>query len=103
MTMAGGLGLDVNLSELPMDASRGELLNETLLFSESAGRFIVTISLENRSIFEKLFKGMAASCIGFVTDRHNHLKISALNKEILIDLSMEGLESAFNKTFGDMI
>ncbi|MCK5349720.1 MAG: phosphoribosylformylglycinamidine synthase, partial [Desulfobacula sp.] len=103
MTMAGGLGLEVNLSDLPMDASRGELSNETVLFSESAGRFIVTVSPENKNFFEKLFKGMAASCVGFVTDLHDRLKISALNKETLIDLSMEELEKAFNKTFGDMI
>ena len=103
MTMAGGLGLEVNLSDLPMDEDRGELLNETVLFSESAGRFIVTIPSENRSIFEKLFKGMAVSCIGMVTDLHDHLKIAALNKETLIDLSIGELEIAFNKTFGDMI
>ncbi len=103
MAMAGGLGLEVDLSDLPMDKSRGELLNETILFSESAGRFIVTIPAENRANFEKLFKGMAVSCIGMVTDLHDHLKISTLNKETLIDLSMEELEKAFNKTFGDMI
>ncbi|MBU2630237.1 MAG: phosphoribosylformylglycinamidine synthase, partial [Proteobacteria bacterium] len=73
MAMAGGLGLDINLSDLVLDVSRGELFCETALFSESAGRFIVTIAPESQIVFEKLFKGMAASCIGVVTNRHDRL------------------------------
>ncbi|WP_457552535.1 AIR synthase-related protein [Desulfobacula sp.] len=103
MAMAGGLGLEINLSDLPMDAGQGELSNDSVLFSESAGRFIVTIPAENKIVFEKLFKGMAASCVGIVTDLHDCLKIFDLNKQALIDLSMQKLETAFNKTFGDMI
>ncbi|MBU1341866.1 MAG: phosphoribosylformylglycinamidine synthase [Proteobacteria bacterium] len=103
MAMAGGLGLDINLSDLVLDVSRGELFCETALFSESAGRFIVTIAPESQIVFEKLFKGMAASCIGVVTNRHDRLKIFGLKKEMLVDLSLQELDTAFNKTFGDMI
>lgn len=103
MTMAGGQGLDINLSDLPVDESRGQLLNETLLFSESAGRFIVTIAPENKAVFEKLFKGMASGCIGVVADHHDHLKIFGLEKEKIVDLSTVQLDDAFNKTFGEMI
>ncbi|NOX35723.1 MAG: phosphoribosylformylglycinamidine synthase [Deltaproteobacteria bacterium] len=103
MTMAGGLGLEADLPELPANTGRGRLFNETLLFSESAGRFIVTIPGENKNIFENLFKGMAAGCIGFVTDLHDHLKIFGVDKEPLVDLSIARLDKAFNKTFGDMI
>jgi phosphoribosylformylglycinamidine synthase len=103
MTMAGGLGLEVHLKGLPMNESRGSLLSETLLFSESAGRFIVTIPKENRSVFEKLFKGMAAGCVGIVTDVHDHLKIFGPDRESVADLSATQLYHAFNKTFGDMI
>ena len=59
--------------------------------------------LENRSVFEKLFKGMAASFVGVVTDLHDHLKIYGLNRESVADLSITELDQAFNKTFGDMI
>ncbi|MCF6248286.1 MAG: AIR synthase-related protein [Desulfobacula sp.] len=103
LVMAGGLGLDLDLSKLPMDENRGPLLNETALFSESAGRFIVTIAPGNKQIFEKLFKGMAVACIGTVTDDHNHLKVVGLKNESLIDLPMQELETAFNKPFGEMI
>jgi len=103
LAMAGGLGLDVRLSDLPLDEGRGELFDDTVLFSESAGRFVVTIAPENRTVFEKLFKGMAVKCVGNVTGHDNSLKISGLTGEHIIDLSIEELETAFNKTFGDMI
>lgn len=103
MTLAGGMGIEVNLPDLPIDMSRGELFNETLLFSESAGRFIITIAPENKPVFEKLFKGMAANCIGRVTKDHDHLKIFGLAGETLVDLTTTQLDKAFNKTFGDMI
>jgi phosphoribosylformylglycinamidine synthase len=103
MAMAGGLGMELDLSALPMDTTRGGLHNETLLFSESAGRFIVTLPPGNKPLFEKLFKGLPASCIGNVTDQHDHLKITGLDKKAVVDLSMNQLETAFQKTFGDMI
>ncbi len=103
MAMAGGFGMELDLSVLPMDMGRGGLNNEALLFSESAGRFIVTLPPENKPLFEKLFKGMPAACIGFVTDLHDHLKITGINQKSVTDLSTGELETAFNKTFGDMI
>jgi len=108
MTLAGGLGLEIKLADLLTDDGLGQLNDSTCMFSESAGRFIVTISPENKSIFEKLFKGMAFSCVGTVTDNHDHLKISSLDgsnlgNKGLVDLSKTDLGTAFNKTFGDMI
>jgi len=46
---------------------------------------------------------MPAACIGMVTDKHDHLKIAGHYKDALIDLSIENMEKAFNKTFGEMI
>ncbi len=103
MAMAGGLGLEINLSELPVDTGRGSLADEVLLYSESAGRFLVTIDPENKSRFETRLKDMSAACIGKVTDKHDHLQITGCSSEKLIDLSIENIEKAFNKTFGDMI
>jgi phosphoribosylformylglycinamidine synthase len=95
--------MEVEVSAVPIGVARGGLNNETLLFSESAGRFIVTLAPENKTVFEKLFKGLPASCIGRVTDQHDHLKITGLEKTSIIDLSITELETAFQKTFGDMI
>lgn len=103
MAMAGGLGMEVDLSALPMDKDRGNLSSEALLFSESAGRFIVTLAPENKSVFEKLFKGMPVAFIGIVTGSDDRLRITGPNQQTVADLSLLELETAFNKTFGDMI
>ncbi len=49
--MGGNLGVQVDLGLVPSDQLDR---NDFILFSESAGRFIVTIDSENRKIFEKI-------------------------------------------------
>ncbi|MFO7750213.1 MAG: phosphoribosylformylglycinamidine synthase subunit PurS [Desulfobacteraceae bacterium] len=101
--MAGGLGMDLDLSPVPASDARGEIDNARLLFSESAGRFIVTIAPENRKVFEKLFKGIACACVGATTDAHAEMKIKGLDGGGIIDLSLAGLEKAFTEPMGGMI
>ena len=51
MAMGGGLGLDADLAAVPSeDVGR----DDVLLFSESAGRFIVSIDPANQEAFESL-------------------------------------------------
>ncbi len=101
--MAGGLGLEIDLSKVPVDNTKGELRNDTLLFSESAGRFIVTIAPDNRELFEKLFKGIACSKAGSITDEHQSLKIKGTGGKSIVDLSFDRLETAWTGPLGDMI
>jgi len=49
--IAGKMGLDIDLSGL------GDLDTERLLYSESAGRILVTVAPQNVKAFEKTFKG----------------------------------------------
>ncbi len=100
--MAGGLGMDIDLAAVPKNVQRGGLRNDTLLFSESAGRFIVTVAPENREIVEKLFKGMAAACVGTVTDQHKRLKIRAVDGRVLVDTDIDTLETAWQRPLGEM-
>ncbi|MBF0258156.1 MAG: phosphoribosylformylglycinamidine synthase subunit PurS [Desulfamplus sp.] len=94
-----GLGIEVDLSKVPYgfvksdcatpgnaegaspDKNSGEIKNRVLLFSESAGRFIVTIAPENKTLFEKLFSAMACRCIGSVTEDHCNLVIKGVYNE----------------------
>jgi phosphoribosylformylglycinamidine (FGAM) synthase-like enzyme len=39
-----------------------------VLFSESAGRFLVTVAPDRRQAFEAAFDGHAVGCIGVVTE-----------------------------------
>ncbi len=103
MTMAGGLGLELDLARLPVDDARGFLSDEKRLFSESAGRFVITIDPSCRSAVEQLFDGMAFGCVGQISGEHDNLKINGLNQTPLVDLSCRQLDMAFNKAFGDMI
>jgi phosphoribosylformylglycinamidine synthase len=104
MAMAGGLGLEIDLSCLPLaNESKQGLTDETLLFSESAGRFVLTVAPDKKSVFEKLCKGLPVSCVGMVTDDHTCLKIDGQDKKSLVNLSCDALGEAFNKMFGEYI
>jgi len=103
MAIAGGLGLEADLSKVAIDIGKGKLYDDTLLFSESAGRFMVTVCPRHQEIYEKLFKGMPISCIGKVTDSHNSLKINSMAGKPIVNLSIEALEASFTKPFGDYI
>ncbi len=48
--IAGGFGLDIDLSDF-------ELRADKMLFSESTGRIVVTVSPQNKKDFERNFKG----------------------------------------------
>jgi phosphoribosylformylglycinamidine synthase len=101
MAMAGGLGMEIDLSRVP--AAKEPLSDETLLFSESAGRFVLTVPEANGPVFEKLCKGLAVRCVGTVTDAHDRPRIEGLQKNRIVDLPVSDLENAFNQLFGEMI
>jgi phosphoribosylformylglycinamidine synthase subunit PurSL len=101
MTMAGRLGMEIDLSRVP--AAPGTLSDEALLFSESAGRFVLTVPEDQSAVFEKLCKGLAVRCVGTVTDAHDCLKITGMGKNLMVDLPCDSLEEAFTKPFGEMI
>ncbi|KKS98494.1 MAG: phosphoribosylformylglycinamidine synthase II, phosphoribosylformylglycinamidine synthase [Candidatus Gottesmanbacteria bacterium GW2011_GWA2_43_14] len=62
-SMAGKLGIKVQLSGIKGKVSKAM----TAFFSESMGRIIVSITPENKKKFEDLFKGVAFSEIGVVS------------------------------------
>ena len=62
---AGGYGLRVELEGM---IAEGELRDDTLLFSESPSRLLVTVRPQEREGFESLFAGQALACLGEVLD-----------------------------------
>ncbi len=92
VAIAGGMGIECDLAKIPFNNEKGELRDDILLFSESPGRFIITIAPENREIFEKLFKGLPCSFAGKITDRDTNLIIKGLKGNTIIDLPVSGLE-----------
>ncbi len=97
--MAGGLGLAVDLAEMPADETGR---NDLLLYSESAGRFIVTIDPARREVFEAGLGDLPWACIGRVTAEPK-LKIKGISGKTIIDLTLPALKQAWQKPFGDLI
>lgn len=99
VAMGGNLGMDVDLSKVPMtDIER----SDTLLFSESAGRFIVTVNPNFKDRFESVFEELPCACIGHVTETAN-LAVSGVNGNSILSLSVPELKAAWKRPFGDLI
>ncbi len=75
--------------------------NSAVLFSESAGRFIVTIDPENRVSFENILKEHIFACVGTVTDKQDFI-VNGLDDKTLINIPVKDLKAAWKKTFGGL-
>ena len=96
--MAGGLGLDVNLAAL---VSPGAKRDDVLLYSESAGRFIVTVDPSNQEAFESNFGALPAACIGKVIPQP-HLRVRGVDGAAIIDVTVSDLKASWQQPFGDL-
>jgi phosphoribosylformylglycinamidine synthase len=63
--MAGELGCSVDLAQVPVDTP--DLRDDELVYSESAGRFIVGVAPEHAAAFEEHLHGLPLARIGEVT------------------------------------
>jgi phosphoribosylformylglycinamidine synthase II len=99
VAMGGNLGLKVDLMQVPAhDVARDDIL----LFSESAGRFIVTVDPARREAFEDIFKGDSCACVGTVTEQPD-ITLQGLEHRTILAVSVADLKSAWKKPFGDLI
>jgi phosphoribosylformylglycinamidine synthase II len=97
--MGGNLGMEIDLSRVPSeDVNR----NDTLLFSESGGRFIVTIDPKHQETFDTMFQNFPCGMIGKVTENKN-LEINGIDDTRIISSSVQDLKAAWKRPFGDLI
>ena len=96
MAFAGGVGIEADLRGLPKgnDCSR----IDTQLFSESNSRYIVEIEPENYDAFAKLMLNLPFGQIGKVTEERI-LSIKAQDGKAVIELDLDSLKQAWQKTF----
>jgi len=92
--MAGLLGIEISLKNLPGKTSRDDFA----LFSESQGRILVSINPKNKKAFEKIMKGNDFSQIGKVTD-NGKILITGKNNKKIIDVKVLEALRAYKKTF----
>jgi phosphoribosylformylglycinamidine synthase len=96
--MAGDIGVNADIARIPADP---DIRADHLLFSETPGRFIVTVAPENRHDFESVLKGHKFSCIGEVTgDRVFSLSHGSRK---LASVFVRDLKSAWKAPFGQLI
>jgi len=99
VAMGGGLGMQVDLRKIPAEAVGR---NDTVLFSESPGRFIVSVDPRRRAEFENCLRATPCACIGRVT-AEPVLKVDGLNGEALLSVSVAELKAAWKTPFGNLV
>lgn len=97
--IGGSLGMDIDLSSVPAEE---KISNTRLLYSESAGRFIVTIDPKNKETFEDIMDGLDYACIGRVTEAHI-LQVTGMDGKIIIKEKIGDLKDAWKEPFGDLV
>jgi len=99
VAMGGGLGMKIRLADMPaIDAER----DDVRLFSESAGRFIVTVAPDKREVFEALFAGLPCACIGTTTESGD-LEIDGIDGGQILSVSVRQLKASWKKPFGELM
>ncbi|MFH1354866.1 MAG: AIR synthase-related protein [Candidatus Omnitrophota bacterium] len=101
MAFAGGLGMDIFLSEVPYKiqtpkSKTQNKRNDYILFSESNSRFIVEIEKKNKKKFESLLKGVPYGLIGCASAK-KEFKVRGLDGKICVNAKVDTLKEAWLK------
>ncbi len=99
VAMAGELGMDISLDQCPCKA---ELNDTQILYSESAGRFVVTVDPKKRAPFEEAFSGMKIACIG-VTTESPRFRVKNQRKSTMMEEDVLRLKECWKGVFGGLI
>ena len=94
--MGGRLGAIVDLGDCPGVA---ELDDDVALFSESNGRFVITVAAHDADTFSDRFSELACQRVGVVADQ-DRLTIRR-GESTLIDLPIEELRQRFKEGLAD--
>ena len=92
-SFAGGLGMDIALTLVPRE---GLSRDDSLLFSESQSRFVVTVSPEAREGFEKVMEGHIFACIGKVISG-GIFRVAGIHGETIIEEAIGSLKEAWQR------
>ena len=103
MAFAGGLGMEVFLSEVPYKTSHKvtrsqghKLRNDFILFSESNSRFIVEVERRNQQKFEELLKSLPFGLVGCVSGG-KEFKVYGLDGKVCVKSDIGALKEAWQK------
>ncbi|HAA04403.1 MAG TPA: phosphoribosylformylglycinamidine synthase [Syntrophobacteraceae bacterium] len=94
VAFAGHLGMRLDLTQVPTGDKL--LRNDQILFSESCGRFLVTVNPADRCLFERCFKDLPCACVGEITSERV-LVIHGQDGRTVLDESVMALKDAWQK------
>jgi len=98
VAMGGNLGMKLSLGRVPAE---GIDRDDTLLFSESAGRFIISVDPSRKARVEEVFGGLPLECIGSITD-DGRLTVEGQGGQTLLSAPVADLKASWQSTFGDL-
>jgi len=94
--MAGLLGAEIDLHAVPSECERDDII----LFSESQGRFLMTVDPERASEFESIFSILPFARIGRVMEEPRIVIRGGTGREI-IDMKLDEVYRAHKGVFKD--
>ncbi|MDD2903910.1 MAG: AIR synthase-related protein [Syntrophales bacterium] len=95
-SLAAGLGLEVDLSRVAPESPAF-----ATLYSESAGRFLISVAPEHQARVEKHFQGQPLYLLGQVRKDHSWKIIR--DRRTLMKTSLDKLQAAWQQRFGNLI
>ena len=90
---SGELGMTVELTNVPVENIKR---TDTILFSESQSRFVVTVALSNVRRFEEIMKGNVFADVGEVTARKDFSVMDG--EKVVLSAGIDELKEAWQKT-----
>ncbi|MBN1573533.1 MAG: phosphoribosylformylglycinamidine synthase subunit PurS [Deltaproteobacteria bacterium] len=90
---SGELGMEIDLKSVPRE---GVTRDDYLLFSESQGRFVVTVRPKDASSFERVVKKSGFARVGIVTEE-KRLVITGLSGKVVVNIEIGKLKEAWQK------
>jgi len=93
-SLAGMIGVQVSLENLPGESTRDDFM----LFSESQGRILVSVSPAQQKPFEKIMKNCPNTLIGYVVD-NGRIIVNDKRKKEIIDLKIGTVLEKYRSTF----
>jgi phosphoribosylformylglycinamidine synthase len=98
---AGGFGISIDLSRVPWKGAEDGWTDETLLFSETASRLLVTIKKEHLEAFESIMGDDGCSRVGVVTVEPI-LSVEAIEGHTIIKAELAELKEAWQSTLREL-
>ncbi|MGB4870086.1 MAG: phosphoribosylformylglycinamidine synthase subunit PurQ, partial [Candidatus Promineifilaceae bacterium] len=98
MCLAGGLGVEIQLSHAPRDPYWAYSSDEAILFSESLSRFAVEVRPEDADRFREVMAGTPHECVGVIGGEV--LRINGRASQPILEATVTELEQAWRGNLG---